>query len=64
MDKHTSEATVFGADSVKEASLDEAVDKLKALYLEKNGKDATQSEITQWRSVLAESESEEDAPTV
>lgn len=60
-------ATVFSADSAKEASLDEAVDKLKALYLEKNGKAATDGEILQWKTVLAESDeivpTEGEAPT-
>lgn len=62
----TAANTVFNADSTEEASLDEAVDKLKALYLEKNGKDATDTEISQWRTVLAESDDAipgEGAPT-
>lgn len=46
--------TVFTADGAAEASMDDAVSKLKALYIEKNSKDPTDEMVAQWQTVLAE----------
>ena len=46
--------TVFTTDGAAEASMDEAVSKLKALYIEKNSKEPTDEMVSQWKAVLAE----------
>jgi GNAT superfamily N-acetyltransferase len=53
-------ATVFATpDAAAEASLDEAVEKLKGLFVEKNNREPTDEEVQQWKSVLAESDEAE-----